>query len=687
MQNLRQNLNILFIGASTEVSEPIMSRLRSTRLAPRAESADDQDELTEALKKNHWDLIIYCQGHPLDLKQLGQLLKSNSKDIPVLVLAADAGPEHRIDGLKHKACAVVPIDQTDMLVLVVRRELYHLENRRRRRAAEFHLIETEKRCRELLHSSSEAIAFLNRNHEFIYLNPTLLEMLGIDQNKETLGLNLEQLVTDQERKSLLSFLQAYQDDSSIDQEIELIIDRPDGSEFCATLEFSQARFERTLCTQIIVHTPHENALMETMAEQDLITGLKNQFYLAKRLDQSVQGAVRADHEANLLYISLDNFNSIKAEIGVNGADTIVRDTADILKKLVNRAHVLCRFNLDAFVVIFGDSDSDKAVKLADQIREAVEGNLSEAAGAQIQTTCSIGVTPITADSTSAQDILRIAQSASEAVRTKNSTGNGVNLVVPEEKEEDEGLSIKKLRVAIKEGNFKLLFQPLVSLRGEHDSIYEVLLRLIDKDDQEVSPNMFLTMLDHAEVSTELDRWVIAESIRQLAEEHKKGRKNRLFINLTGRSLEDPRLLHWIRDQLAEQQVPGDSLIFQFSESDASTYLKYANIFTQGLAQLHASACIKHYGSSIDSENVLRHVPAQHIKLDGSFVQELDDPEKHEAFDKLVEPLRINEKIIVAPLVEGTNVMSKLFRAGVHFIQVYYLQAPRERMDYDFFSDS
>ncbi len=687
MQNLRQNLNILFIGASTEVSEPIMSRLRSTRLAPRAESADDQDELTEALKKNHWDLIIYCQGHPLDLKQLGQLLKSNSKDIPVLVLAPDAGPEHRIDGLKHKACAVVPIDQTDMLVLVVRRELYHLENRRRRRAAEFHLIETEKRCRELLHSSSEAIAFLNRNHEFIYLNPTLLEMLGIDQNKETLGLNLEQLVTDQERKSLLSFLQAYQDDSSIDQEIELIIDRPDGSEFCATLEFSQARFERTLCTQIIVHTPHENALMETMAEQDLITGLKNQFYLAKRLDQSVQGAVRADHEANLLYISLDNFNSIKAEIGVNGADTIVRDTADILKKLVNRAHVLCRFNLDAFVVIFGDSDSDKAVKLADQIREAVEGNLSEAAGAQIQTTCSIGVTPITADSTSAQDILRIAQSASEAVRTKNSTGNGVNLVVPEEKEEDEGLSIKKLRVAIKEGNFKLLFQPLVSLRGEHDSIYEVLLRLIDKDDQEVSPNMFLTMLDHAEVSTELDRWVIAESIRQLAEEHKKGRKNRLFINLTGRSLEDPRLLHWIRDQLAEQQVPGDSLIFQFSESDASTYLKYANIFTQGLAQLHASACIKHYGSSIDSENVLRHVPAQHIKLDGSFVQELDDPEKHEAFDKLVEPLRINEKIIVAPLVEGTNVMSKLFRAGVHFIQGYYLQAPRERMDYDFFSDS
>ena len=685
MQKLRQNLNILFIGVDSPVSEPIMSLLRSARLAPRADSAITETDLARALKAGHWDFFIYRLGTELSLELLGKILKSNNKDIPVLVLAPDSSPEHRVHGLKMKASAVIPIDQTEMLVLAVRRELYHLENRRRRRMAEFHLIETEKRCRQLLHSSNEAIAFLNRSNEFIYLNPRLLEMLGHEQNKETLGLSLTSLVSESELISLNALLSDYQTDNSVNQELELIINRSDGSEFCATLELSQARFERAICTQLLIKTPREDALMETMAEQDLITGLKNQFYLAKRLDQAVQAAVRADHEANLLYISLDNFSSIKAEIGVNGADTIVRDAAAILTTLVNRAHVLCRYNLDAFVVIYGDSDSQKAIKLAEEICEAIENNLSEAAGAQIQTTCSIGVAPITEDSASAQEVLRLAQSSSEAVRSKVSKGNGVYLHVLEDKnEEEEGLSIKKLRQAIRDDEFKLLFQPIVSLRGEHESVYEVLLRLIDKDNKEVSPKMFITMLDHAEVSTELDRWVIHESIRQLAEENKKGRKNKLFINLTGRSLEDPRLLHGIRDQLNQHKVPGDSLIFQFSESDASTYLKYANIFTQGLAQLHASACIKHYGSSIDSENVLRHIPAQYIKLDGSFVQELADPDKHEAFDKLIEPLRIGEKTIVAPLVEGTNVMSKLFRTGVHYIQGYYLQAPREHMDYDFF---
>tara|TARA_R110002167_G_scaffold161298_3_gene357474 strand:+ start:60 stop:2120 length:2061 start_codon:yes stop_codon:yes gene_type:complete len=685
MQKLRQNLNILFIGVDSPVSEPIMSLLRSARLAPRADSAITETDLARALKAGHWDFFIYRLGTELSLELLGKILKSNNKDIPVLVLAPDSSPEHRVHGLKMKASAVIPIDQTEMLVLAVRRELYHLENRRRRRMAEFHLIETEKRCRQLLHSSNEAIAFLNRSNEFIYLNPRLLEMLGHEQNKETLGLSLTSLVSENELISLNALLTDYQADNSVNQELELIINRSDGSEFCATLELSQARFERAICTQLLIKTPREDALMETMAEQDLITGLKNQFYLAKRLDQAVQAAVRADHEANLLYISLDNFSSIKAEIGVNGADTIVRDAAAILTTLVNRAHVLCRYNLDAFVVIYGDSDSQKAIKLAEEICEAIENNLSEAAGAQIQTTCSIGIAPITEDTASAQEVLRLAQSSSEAVRSKVSKGNGVYLHVLEDKnEEEEGLSIKKLRQAIRDDEFKLLFQPIVSLRGEHESVYEVLLRLIDKDNKEVSPNMFITMLDHAEVSTELDRWVIHESIRQLAEENKKGRKNKLFINLTGRSLEDPRLLHGIRDQLNQHKVPGDSLIFQFSESDASTYLKYANIFTQGLAQLHASACIKHYGSSIDSENVLRHIPAQYIKLDGSFVQELADPDKHEAFDKLIEPLRIGEKTIVAPLVEGTNVMSKLFRTGVHYIQGYYLQAPREHMDYDFF---
>ncbi|WP_210397120.1 EAL domain-containing protein [Motiliproteus sediminis] len=686
MANLRQNLNILFTGISSSDSEPTVSLLRAARLNPRAEQAASEAQLRQQLNERSWDLILFAENDSLSLEQLADVVKNHSKDIPVVVIAPDNATCHRMNGLKHRAAAVVPSGEKELLALVVRRELYHLENRRRRRQAEFLLVESEKRCHELLHSSTDAITLIDKQNHFIYMNPAFQALLGLDSSESYGNLSIEMLASGEELSALKEIITEYHRDPSVNRELDLLAKRKDGSQFQANLFLSQARFERSLCTQVIVRTPQEDAAMESLAEQDLVTGLKNQVFLAKRLDQSVQAAVRADQEVNLLYITLDNFNGVKAEIGVNGADAVVRDVADILQKMVNRAHVLTRYNLDAFAIIYGDADSQKAVDVAERIRHAIERNITEVAGAKIQTTCSIGVTPINADSASAQEVLRLAQTASESVRGKNKSGNGVHLHIPVEQDEDDGLSVKKLRNAIKENQFKLLFQPVVSLRGEHESVYEVLLRLLDKDENQISPNMFMTMLDHAEVSVELDRWVIAESIRQLAEEQNKGHKNRLFINLTGRSLEDPRLLHWIRDQLKEHNVAGDSLIFQFSESDASSYLRYANIFAQGLVQLHATACIKHYGSSIDSENVLRHVPAKYIKLDGSFVQELDDPDKHEAFDKLVEPLRLGEKTVIAPLVEGTNVMSKLFRSGVHYIQGYYLQAPRERMDYDFFTD-
>ncbi len=688
MQKLRQSLNIIFSGVTASDSEPFISLLRSSRLAPRAELANDEDALKALLDDRQWDIVIHADNGSLSFERLGQLLKSNNKDMPLIMLAPDNDPEHVVSGLKQRASAVVPIQEKELLVLTIRRELYHLENRRRRRQSEFHLLETEKRCRELLQSSREAIAFLNRENQFIFLNPTFLELTGYDNGTEILGHPITDLSRDQAAEQLAGFIDDYQKDPSIDRDTEVTVVRKDNSQFIGQLLFSKSRFERTPCTQVTLQLPKGSSEIEILAEKDLVTGLKNQIFLNRSLEQSVQSAVRAGHDANLLYIALDNFTAIKAEIGVNGADAIVRDVAEILRKTVNQAHVITRYQLDAFAVIYADADSEKARALAEEIRAAVESNLTDAGGTRIQTTCSIGITPITADSASAAEVLKLAQVASEAVRSKNQRGNGVNLYIREEPdEEDEGLSVKKLRAAIQENQLKLLFQPVVSLRGKHEHIYEALLRLIDKNDNEVSPNMFLTMLDHAQVSTELDRWVIAESIRQLAIEHKKGNHNRLFINVTGRSLEDPSLLHWISDQLSEHDVPGNSLIFQFSESDASSYIKFANIFAQSLVQLHASACIKHYGSSIDSENVLRHVPAEYVKLDGSFVQELQDAEKHEAFDKLIEPLRAGDKTIVAPLVEGTNVMSKLWKSGIHYIQGFYLQAPRERMDYDFFNDA
>lgn len=213
----------------------------------------------------------------------------------------------------------------------------------------------------------------------------------------------------------------------------------------------------------------------------------------------------------------------------------------------------------------------------------------------------------------------------------------------------------------------------------------MLLRMLDKNNNQVSPNEFANMLNNDDISLEIDRWVIRESIQELIKAKKTGKENTLFINLSGRTIDNPQFTTWLVQHLSEVDIKTENLIFQFSENDISQRLSNCVDLANNLAKLKAQICIKHYGSSINSDSALSQINAEFIKLDGSFIKELADSTKHETFDRLIEPVKKQHKTLIAPLIEDTSVISKLFMSGIGYIQGYYIQAPREHMDYDFFS--
>ena len=126
-------------------------------------------------------------------------------------------------------------------------------------------------------------------------------------------------------------------------------------------------------------------------------------------------------------------------------------------------------------------------------------------------------------------------------------------------------------------------------------------------------------------------------------------------------------------------------MFEISESDAAVNLMEARNFAHAMQQLHCKVCLKHFGSSPNSEHVRQELDAEFIKLDGSYIQDLQNRNLSlESLQEILNPLQQQNKLIIAPLVEKTRVISDLFSAGVHLIQGHYLQPPREKMDYDFF---
>jgi multidomain signaling protein FimX len=255
-------------------------------------------------------------------------------------------------------------------------------------------------------------------------------------------------------------------------------------------------------------------------------------------------------------------------------------------------------------------------------------------------------------------------------------------------EEGKSLSsenIKQLvRDAIANNTFRLMFQPIISLHGDDEAQFEVLLRLLDEEANELSPAQFLGPAEDAGLLEKLDRWVILQSIKMLSVHRAAGSKTRLFINVTHCSMADTTFLPWISVALKAARLPSDAIIFQIHENDATSYIKHATKFCQGLSQLHCKTSINHFGCSLNPFNLLKHLTPDYVKLDGSFAQQIvDSPEKQKDLIDMVKALQSTGVLTAISGVESPSVLSTLWQAGVNFIQGYYISAPLDNMNYDF----
>jgi EAL domain-containing protein (putative c-di-GMP-specific phosphodiesterase class I) len=233
--------------------------------------------------------------------------------------------------------------------------------------------------------------------------------------------------------------------------------------------------------------------------------------------------------------------------------------------------------------------------------------------------------------------------------------------------------------------FRLLFQPVISLRGDSDEHYEVLLRMLNPQGEEVSPNDFIAAAKAEGLTEKIDRWVVLNSIKLLSEHRSKGHNTKLFVHLSGASLQDQSLLPWLSVALKAARLPSDALIIQFSEPDAIEYLKQAKTLTQGLAELHCKVSLSQFGCAANPFNTLKHLTVDFVKIDGSYTQDLSKAENLESLKVLLASLHSQAKLTIVPYVETASTMSTLWQAGVNYIQGYFLQGPSQGMDYEFSS--
>ncbi len=682
----KKTIRLLILEDSQNEAERLVSLFRNAGQATRVHRLTSSEDLADVLQQT-WDLLINAPTSAnLDPSEVIGAIRKQAKDIPVIQLINGNDTDAITEALTLGAQGALPQGEDEWLILVASRELANLEERRARRSAELALREAEKRCQLLLESSVDAIAYVHDGMH-IYANRAYLELFGYEDVEELEGMPMIDLIASCDQGEFKSFLKNYQ---SLQGSAELTCGgiRADGRNFKARMHFSPASYDGEPCIQAVIRAESDNAELEKLREissQDLVTGLYNRNHFLESLDGAIERAVNAGKSSSLAYIRIDRFASLQAEIGLGDSDRLLAELAQLLRAQFPEKAELARFGDDAFAVLMPEATPKQLEQPLAELLRKVEGHLFDVGGRTVQTSLSIGVAALDEQTAKARDVIDRAHRCAEEL----TDGNDLRTYDPARElaaAASRGNILAMLQQALERNSFRLLFQPIISLRGDSHEHYEVLLRLLDSEGTEVPPGEFLDAAKEAGLATKIDRWVLLNSIKLLAEHRNKGHSTRLMVHLSGASLQDPSLLGWLGVALKASKLPPDSLVFQLDEHDAVAYLRQAKALTQGLAGLGCRVALNQFGCVLNPLNTLKHLNVDFVKIDGSYTQDLSRQENQEALKQLLAQLHEQAKQTIVPFVDSATVLATLWQAGVGYIQGQYLQGPSQSMDYDFSSD-
>ena len=680
----KKTIRLLILEDSQNEAERLVSLFRNSGRATRVHRLTSSDDLASALQQS-WDLLIAApSSEHLESSEAITAIRRQAKDIPFIQLVEGNDSDSITEALALGAQDALPQGEDERLILVANRELANLEERRARRIAEVALRDTEKRCQLLLDSSVDAIAYVHEGMH-IYANRAYLELFAYEDADELEGMPMIDLIAPGDQVSFKDFLKSHLGNEG-HGELSCNGLKADGQAFTAHMKFSPATYDSEPCIQVVIRAESSNAELEErlreISSQDLVTGLYNRSYFLELMDAAAERAVNTGQPSSLAYIRIDQYSALLATMGLAGIDLLLTDLATLLRNHFDESTQLARFGDDVFGVLQPDQTPEKAQPALASLLKKIEGHLFDVGGRTIQTTLSIGVAGLNERTPKAQDVVDRAHRSADEL----GEGNGLKLFNPADElaaAATRGNVVAMIQQALETNSFRLLFQPIISLRGDSHEHYEVLLRLLNAQNEEVPPAEFLTAAKDAGLAEKIDRWVILNSIKLLAEHRSKGHQTCLFVHLSTASLQDQTLLPWLSVALKAARLPSDALVFQLSEPDAIAYLKQAKSVTQGLAQLHCKVALSQFGCSLNPFNTLKHLNIDFVKVDGSFSQDLSQAENQEALKTLLASLHAQAKLTIVPYVESASVLATLWQAGVNYIQGHYLQGPSQSMDYDF----
>ncbi len=373
-----------------------------------------------------------------------------------------------------------------------------------------------------------------------------------------------------------------------------------------------------------------NDELQKRAFADALTGLPNRLLFEDRLIHALLRLDRTNHlrvedRLAVLFVDLDGFKPINDSFGHAAGDVILRGAADRLRQEARECDTVARVGGDEFLILLEDvTDVAACVAMANRVLASLSRPF-EVSGKQVQIACSIGIVvhPDHGDRTKL-----VANADAAMYAAKRAGGSCYALFEPHMgSDASEQLELQNdLRQALERGELALHYQPKIDgARGQISGV-EALLRWNHPKHGMVSPVVFIALAERFGLIGRLGNWVINEACRQTAEWAHSGLRMRVAINLSVHQLRESGLADRIEQALLRHGLDASQLLCEITESVAMEDIKATQRTFDGLARIGVFLSIDDFGTGYSSLNYLRQLPAQQLKIDRSFVNDLENSE-------------------------------------------------------------
>ncbi|OBZ07711.1 EAL domain-containing protein [Bacillus sp. FJAT-26390] len=545
----------------------------------------------------------------------------------------------------------------------------------------------EKKYELLYHLSPTAIVMLDHKMTMKEANPGALRLLGFTNENELKGLSLSSFIVEPEwtgveeahaaptpceawRNRELTIVDRLGQKRSILVDTEWMSEYEDGFILAVIRDITQQK--------------EEARLVHFLAHHDALTKLPNRYHFNRELEASLESVKSSKALLGVMLIDLDRFKLINDTLGHQYGDEALNEIARRLLNNVSDQHLLARLGGDEFIILIRDAkEYDEIVSFAENIHQAFQLPIT-LQGQDFYLGGSIGISVHPFDDNSSDGLIKRADIA--MYNAKNSGGNQYRLYTSDMivlVQRDVRLE-KHLRKAPARNEFVLHYQPQVDLMSGRLIGAEALIRWQSRELGMVHPGEFITLAEQTGLINEIGQWVIAEACQQGRLWQEQGWVDfMLSVNVSSRQFMQPDFVNKVQEILRSSSLEPARLCLEITESMVVNNLNVARKMLDELVALGIHIAIDDFGTGYSSLSVLRQLPIAIIKIDRSFITDMDAYQGGLSIVKTIVSMGHDlQKQVVAEGVETLDQLKQLKQLGCDKAQGYYYHKPLPLVEFN-----